>query len=92
MSVEESEMITQLLEAQCFEDYNHDFNSCFSSSYYSSNWPQENISSGLNWEGYTGYCNSGETIKRKCETEGELDSCIEVPKKKVRNFTTVSYS
>ncbi|KAF3338131.1 Transcription factor bHLH84 [Carex littledalei] len=99
MSVEESEMITQLLGAQCFEDYNHDFNSCFSSSYYSSNWPQEGTCIGLNWEGYNGYCNLGASTnsediinpkptKRKCEIESNLDSCIQVPKKKALTSTT----
>lgn len=103
MSVEVSELTARLLGEQCFQDYDSDFISSFSSSYYSSNWPQEDTYIGLNWEGYNDYCNIDATeinegiintkpIKRTCEIQSKLDSCIEVPKKKARISTTVSYS
>jgi hypothetical protein len=103
LSVEESDLIVPLLGEQYFEDYNSDFTSCFSSSYHSCNWPQEDSYVGINWDSHGGYCNihateitkdiiNPKSIKRTCEIESELDSCRGAPKKKARNSTTVSYS
>ncbi|KAJ4755819.1 Transcription factor bHLH84 [Rhynchospora pubera] len=102
MSVKESEVMTQLLGAHCFQDYNSDFISCLSSSYYSNNWPQEDTYIGLscedayigiNCEDLSAFCNTAaseinedminsKSIKRKCEMESMLDSCIEPLRKK----------